>query len=488
MNAGKPRGYVMRLRDTDGDGKADEFKRFCEVESPRGVIWDGPSGTAPGTLYVMHPPNLTAYTDTDGDGTADKQEDILTGLGFDLDFRGADHTTNGCRLGIDGFIYVAMGDYGCIGAKGKDGRTLTHRGGGIVRVRPDGTGLELVAEGTRNIYDVAISPTMDLFTRDNTNDGGGWDVRLSFIPPGAHMGYPKLFKNFSEDMLQPMADYGGGSPCGALWIDEPGLQNGLYTVEWGRNAIMYHHLKQKGAGWETEGPNQGQDEWLKLTRPTDMDVDASGVIFITSWEGATFDYNGPNAGYVLRVTKKDKPKVEVPDLVFTTLGDSGEEAAKTIAEHLGSDSGSIRLAAQRALVPRLKATPGALAGVRVDECLDIMEREAKAGHMGAACAAYFTFALAGTDWVSGYGGDVETFKQLSPDSRLLEIRVMGNGRRDLATSSELMLLAGLRDNDLASAPPPSPRCAALVKRAPRLRFSRSSLILIRSFPISPFAH
>ena len=256
IDRGANRGRVVRMRDIDGDGRADEFKVFAEMDSPRGVIWDGPSGAAPGTLYVMHPPNLTAYTETDGDGKADKQEEVVTGLGFDLKFRGADHTTNGCRLGIDGFIYVAVGDYGFTKAVAKDGTTLSMRGGGIVRVRPDGTGFEIVSRGQRNIYDVAISPTMDLFTRDNTNDGGGWDVRLSYVPPGAHMGYPYLFKNFPEDMLQPLADYGGGSPCGALWIDEPGLQNGLYTVEWGRNAIMYHRLKQKGAGWEVDGSRQ----------------------------------------------------------------------------------------------------------------------------------------------------------------------------------------------------------------------------------------
>ena len=112
------------MRDTDGDGKADEFKVFAEMDSPRGVIWDGPSGTAPGTLYVMHPPNLTAYTDTDGDGKADQQEDIVTGLGFDLKFRGADHTTNGCRLAIDGFIYIAVGDYGYVEARAKNGTTI----------------------------------------------------------------------------------------------------------------------------------------------------------------------------------------------------------------------------------------------------------------------------------------------------------------------------------------------------------------------------
>ena len=41
-------------------------------------------------------------------------------------------------------------------------------------------GLELYSTGTRNILEVAVSPRMDLFARDNTNDGGGWDVQ---IPP-----------------------------------------------------------------------------------------------------------------------------------------------------------------------------------------------------------------------------------------------------------------------------------------------------------------
>src|SRR5205085_12627548 len=55
---GHARGRVVRMRDTKGDGHADEFKTFCTVESPRGVIWDGAKGNGPGVLYVMHPPNL----------------------------------------------------------------------------------------------------------------------------------------------------------------------------------------------------------------------------------------------------------------------------------------------------------------------------------------------------------------------------------------------------------------------------------------------
>ena len=129
----------------------------------------------------------------------------------------------------------------------------------MVRVRTDGSGLEIVSRGQRNIYDVAIDPYMNLFTRDNTNDGDGWDVRLSHVVPTGHLGYPSLFKNFADEIVQPLADYGGGSPTGSLYIDEPGLPapygTSLYTCEWGREGVFRHPLEAKGAGF-TPGRNR----------------------------------------------------------------------------------------------------------------------------------------------------------------------------------------------------------------------------------------
>ena len=86
----------------------------------------------------------------------------------------------------------------------------------MVRVRTDGTGLEVVSRGQRNIYDVAIDPYLNLFTRDNTNDGDGWDVRLSHVVPTGHFGYPSLFKNFADEIVPPRA----GVRCAA----RPGQQ------------------------------------------------------------------------------------------------------------------------------------------------------------------------------------------------------------------------------------------------------------------------
>src|SRR4051812_1192798 len=260
------RGRIVRCIDTDGDGRAERFNVFATVESPRGLYWDD------GALYVLHPPFLHVFHDDDGDGVADRSEQLLEGLGFTLKTRGADHTINGIRMGIDGWIYIAAGDYGFVKAVGKDGKIVKLLGGGVARVRPDGTELEIFADGLRNIYDVAVDPLLDLFTRDNTNDGGGWDVRLSHIFFGAHYGYPRLFKNFSNEIVQPLADYGGGSPTGSLFLSEPGfpddLGDSLYTCEWGRSMIYRHPLRRKGAGFVAR-----QVPFLEIARPTDMDVD-----------------------------------------------------------------------------------------------------------------------------------------------------------------------------------------------------------------------
>ena len=128
-------GRIIRCRDKDGDGKADEFVHFVpNVDSPRGGHFVGD------TLYLIHPPFLSSFRDTNGDGVADEKKVLVTGLGGGIEHpRGADHTTNGVRMGIDGWLYISVGDFGTFPAKGTDGSSYTLQGGGVIRVRPDGT-------------------------------------------------------------------------------------------------------------------------------------------------------------------------------------------------------------------------------------------------------------------------------------------------------------------------------------------------------------
>ncbi|MCA9164330.1 MAG: c-type cytochrome, partial [Planctomycetales bacterium] len=268
---------------------------------------------------------------------------LVKNLAFTFKDRPADHTSNGVTLGIDGWLYLAIGDFGFMEAEGADGRKLQMRGGGVVRVRPDGTELQTYSRGTRNILEVAVDPLLNGFTRDNTNDGGGWDIRLHHFTGLEHHGYPSLYMNFGDEIVQPLADYGGGSGCGALFMDEPGFPAGygraLYTADWGRSWVYRHPLKPNGATFEPE-----QHEFAGLPRVTDLDVDAMSGILLTSWKGATFTYAGEEVGYVVRVTPKGYQPEPLPD--FAAASDL------ELIELLKSPSHRRRMEAQRTLVRR----------------------------------------------------------------------------------------------------------------------------------------
>ncbi|MEM7013186.1 MAG: ThuA domain-containing protein, partial [Verrucomicrobiota bacterium] len=154
------RGRVLRLRDKDGDGTADEVTEFIpNIDSPRGLIWDQDR------LYLLHPPHISVFYDRDGDGVSEDSERLISDIAFGFKDRPADHTTNSLEIGIDGWIYIAGGDFGFLKATGTDGRQLQHRNGGVIRFRPDGSGLEIFATGTRNILGVPVSPLLDAFAR-----------------------------------------------------------------------------------------------------------------------------------------------------------------------------------------------------------------------------------------------------------------------------------------------------------------------------------
>lgn len=292
-------GRIVKCVDRDGDGKADDIRTFTTVDHPRGMVYDN------GSLWVLHPPYLTLYRDEDLDGKADSSKVLIEGISTEaVNQRGADHTTNGIRMGIDGWIYIAVGDFGFSKAVGADGRVLSRRGGGVVRIRPDGTDMEIYAWGLRNILDVCIDPSMDMFTRDNTNDGGGWNVRVSHILQGAEYGYPSRYINYPEETMPPLADFGGGSGCGGMFVYEPRwpaeFNNAAYTCDWGTSEVYIHRLESEQATFK---PHQAS--FLKIARPTDVDMDTSGRMYVASWLNGGFSFSDKNVGFVAQVTPRD---------------------------------------------------------------------------------------------------------------------------------------------------------------------------------------
>ncbi len=415
-------GKVIRCRDTNGDGKADEFKDFVPtLHSPRGghFLRD--------TLYIIHPPFLSAFTDKDGDGVAEESKELVKGFGWGIEHpRGADHTTNGVRMGIDGWLYVAVGDFGMPAAKSADGTVYTLHGGGVVRVRPDGSEMEPYALFCRNICDVAISPTLDMFARDNTNDGKGWNTRPHHFVQYANHGYPKFYHNFRDEMLAPLADYGGGSGTGGLYLQEPNFPEGfgdtLYTCDWTTGKFLRHPLKPFEATFVTD-----QDVFHDQARAIDMDVDGSQRIYLADWRNGGFSYSGDGkaVGLVQQVTVEGAKHTPFPDL--KKLSD------EALVKGVISPSAVARLEIQREIIARGKkpAFAKTLAGYIQDGKLSVPAR----------VAAIFTYKQL-------MGAEANpTLASATADAAIREfaLRAMTDRKKELANVPVKPYLDGLKD-------------------------------------------
>ncbi|MFT5129793.1 MAG: hypothetical protein ACI8W8_003422, partial [Rhodothermales bacterium] len=417
------RGRIVKCRDTDGDGAADVFTDFVpDIDAPRGSCFVGD------TLYVVHPPFLTAFRDTDNDGVADERNLLIKNLGFyGKLFGSTGHTSNGVRMGIDGWLYLAIGDFGMVDAIAKDGSTMYLQGGGVLRVRPDGTELELVTANIRNIMDAAVSPRLDLFARDNNNDGGGWGVRFHHLPMLADMGYPRLYKNFPSEQMQPLADNRVGSGTGAAFIDEPGipdaLNNTVYTCDFSTRHVYVHLMEDAEATFTSK-----QQVFYEKNRvPIDIDIDGSSQIYVCDWNGGNFGYNGTNVGRVTLIRPQALQQAAFPDLL--------KASDKELLAHVSSQSAVLRTNAQHEILKRGPKTifRDGLVKAAADEAAKLHGR----------IAALFTFKQ-----LLGIQANATLLELAGSDAmREFALRALADRKGELAGVTTAPFLKGLRDSN-----------------------------------------
>ncbi|MCK5440498.1 MAG: c-type cytochrome [Maribacter sp.] len=346
------KGSIVKLVDCDNDGFIDSHSIYASVDNPRGIL---PIGNK---LYVLHTQfseetgkatgmDLVVFEDENQDGKADgPSKPILEHISSPkfLQSRGTDHATNGIQMGIDGWIYIAVGDFGFHGAIDREGTELTMLGGGVLRVRPDGTEMEVYTHGLRNIYDVAIDPYMNIFTRGNTNDGGGWNIRFIHQIQSGEYGYPVLFKNFTDEILPALVDVGGGSGAGSLFMNDPNWPDKYNNVpmmaDWGRSHLYIHRVREDGPSFM-----QKEEEFLGLSQITDLDIDASGRIYMSAWDGAGYS-GSPDKGFVVRAVPQGWQ--------YKPFADLEELSENELATLLTSESAKIRLHVQQELLTRNK--------------------------------------------------------------------------------------------------------------------------------------
>ncbi|MBI3418444.1 MAG: HEAT repeat domain-containing protein [Verrucomicrobia bacterium] len=261
-----------------------------------------------GKLYVLHNPFFSVFRDDNSVGK-DRDELIKSTNPNPWAQDWNDHVPANFKLAMDGYFYVATGDKGLYGAVGKDGRRVDMSSGGVFRIRPDGTGLEIFATGLRNIMDVAINAEDEIFTYDNTDERDWWS-RLTHVVDGGYYGYPYDFKPLKPYALPAMADYGGGAATGTLCYNEdalpPEYHGNLFLADFGRRQVMRLRIARDGATYKVVAREEDLLNGPPEFRPVGITLAPDGLSFyVCDWNHADTK-DKVQAGRLLKVSYTGK--------------------------------------------------------------------------------------------------------------------------------------------------------------------------------------
>jgi glucose/arabinose dehydrogenase len=173
-------GKVHAVVDTDKDQKADRVVLIASgLDQPNGVAIRN------GALYVATASRLLRFDDIEKH--LDAPPSPVT-LRDDLPNPKAGHTWKYIAFGPDDMLYMSVGAPCNVCLSPPMVST-------IVRMKPDGTDMEVFADGVRNTVGFAWHPvTRELWFTENGRDGMGDDVpndELNVAPKaGLHFGFP----------------------------------------------------------------------------------------------------------------------------------------------------------------------------------------------------------------------------------------------------------------------------------------------------------
>lgn len=272
-----------------------------------------------GWIYLAERSRILRVKDSDGDGKADVAENIAV-----LDTI-ADYPHNG----LAGMAWQPDGDlmfsHGENFGKdwtltGRDGAKLTGRGeGGIFRCRPDGSGLRRIARGFWNPFGLLARKDGELFAVDN-DPGSRPPCRLLNVVEGADYGFqwvygsapvhPFVAWNGELRGTLGMVHSSGEGPCSIVE-----LSGGVLVPSWSNHRLDYFPLTRKGAGYTASRVEllRGGD----FFRPSCLATGPDGAFYFNDWVFSAYTLHGKGRLWKLEVDKAKatwlKPAVEPPD-------------------------------------------------------------------------------------------------------------------------------------------------------------------------------
>jgi putative membrane-bound dehydrogenase-like protein len=365
---------ILRLEDTDGDGRFDKRTIFADgMMFPEGTMWLN------GSLYVAAPPSIWKLTDTDGDGVADKREEWFKGQTM----TGCANDLHGPYAGPDGWIYWCKGAFAKQTYERPGKPPFTTRASHIFRCRPDGSGLEAVMTGGMdNPVDVVFTPGGErIFTTTffQFPAGGRRDGLIHAVYGGIYgKDHDPVYEHpwTSPHLMPVLTHLGPAAPAGLHRFESESFgedyKDNLFACNFNLHKITRHVLIPDGASFRTK-----DEDFLVSSNvdfhPTDVTEDADGSLLVVDTGGwyklccPSSQFHKPDVlGAIYRVRKTGATKIDDPrrlrfdwanasedslaakldDLrpavrrrAIETLAAKGEKALGVLSKVLWSDSG-----------------------------------------------------------------------------------------------------------------------------------------------------
>ena len=331
---------VVRLEDTDGDGKFDKSVVFADhMMFPEGAMW------LDGSFYVGAPPSIWKLTDTDGDGVADQRQEwmqakTLTGCANDL---------HGPYAGPDGWIYWAKGAFAKQTWERPGRDPFVTRAAHIFRCRPDGSGVEpVMTGGMDNPVEVVFTPTGERIFSSTFLEhphAGLRDGLVHAIYGGVYGKVHDVIDDHPQtgEVLPILTHLGAAAPCGLARYESSifavDFQDNLFACCFNLHKVIRTVLTPDGASFKATNSDFVSSDDTDF-HPTDVIEDADGSILVLNTGGwyklccPTSQLAKPDVlGLIYRIRRTGAPKVEDPRglrIAWTSI--SNEELVKLLGD------------------------------------------------------------------------------------------------------------------------------------------------------------
>ena len=286
-----PKGDRLRmLCDSDGDGKLDSWSSFAEGFRHAMNVAVRPDGG----VYLVTRSDVHLLRDTDGDGKANVNEEIVR-LETTVDY--PHNALSGIVVDGDRLI-LGVGENFGVEYKliGSDDKFITNQGGvgTIYRCAHDGSALERVAQGFWNPFSLCKAEG-ELFCVDNDPDAsppcrliqvlptGDYGFRFEYGRAGVH---PLQAWNGELPGTLPMVCGTGEAPTAVVFH-----RGYLWITSWGDYRIERYKLTPQADGVYTAERTivvQGDADF----RPTGMAVAPDGALWFADWVDRSYPVHG----------------------------------------------------------------------------------------------------------------------------------------------------------------------------------------------------